>query len=186
MNSDEIARALYRLPLNEAIRRVKRWNTFRHALFATGQLYDPIEPESPFYLADVLSVLERKYHFRRDAVPEYITLQVGRAAREQYIKGLQEEYALPPAERFKRVSGLAKGFCYDIWDVDTWEDPFSCLIKIPAEINRKGLEFSYFGPRAEMLTNPELRPLFFDPRVTVLHGAEAVKVARETFEEVTK
>src|SRR2546429_235283 len=82
--------------------------TFRSASFATAELFDPLEATEPFRRCDLLSIIEEEWCFRRDAVPEWITLKTGRAAREQLIEGLKEEYGLDPAMRFKRLEGSAR------------------------------------------------------------------------------
>jgi hypothetical protein len=171
--TNEITRTAFRMPLAEAIRVHKRWPKFRSASFATAELFDPIDPVAPFALADLLPEIEEEWCFRRDAVPDWITLKTGRAARERFIERLTEECELDPATRYKRIEGSARAYLYSPEDPETWrDDPFLCLIVVPSEHSGMGREFSWFGGRANALTNPLLRPWFFDPRARVLHGVK--------------
>jgi hypothetical protein len=184
MNADELMRTAYRIPLEEAIRLHKRSPTFRSASFATAELLDPLEPTQPFRRCDLLPIIEEEWCFRRDAVPEWITLKTGRAAREQLIEGLKEEYGLDPAMRFKRLEGSARAYFYDVHDPDTWRhDPFLCLITVAPEHGGLEVEFNWFGSRARALTDPALRPWFFDSRSRVLHGSDAVRLATDAWKK---
>jgi hypothetical protein len=181
---DLLAKTVFRVPLKEAIRLYKRSDTFRHVLFATAELDDPIEPAIPFIRHDLLPILEREWCFKRDCVPDYMRVHVGRAARERVIEGLRSDYNLEPAERFSRLKKSLGAEAVEPSDPDTWEhDVYSCLLLVPAELSGADAPFCWLGGRAEALTR--YRDWFFDPRVTVLHGAEAVKAARTVLKEGT-
>jgi hypothetical protein len=176
-----IAHDLFRLSLDEVTRRHKRSPIFRHPLFAVGELEDPLEPGVPFNMQAPLPEIEREWKFTRDAVPAYIKLTVGRAARERSLAQLQKEYTLPPAERFKLIEGTVKVEQYNVNDPETWDTPFFCAIKFPAEYINPAMPVHWFGNRSVALTDPRVRPWFFDPRSTVLHGKAAVDQARQAF-----
>lgn len=173
------ANYLFRLSLSEATRHMKRSDLFRHVLFAVGEVHDPLEPETPFNMQALLPEIEREWHFRRDAVPDYIKLFVGRAARERSLAKLAEEYSLPPAERFERIEGSVRAYQYSVCDPETWDTPFFCVIRIPAELGGAGMPIFWCGNRSSALTTPLIREWFFDARSKVLHGKEAVELARQ-------
>lgn len=178
------AHDIFRLSLSEAIKHMKRSPLFRHVLFAVGEVNDPLEPNSPFNMQAVLPEIEREWHFCRDAVPDYIKLFVGRAARERTLAGLEEEYSLQPAERFRRVEGSIKAYQYCVHDPQTWDTPFFCVIRIPAELSGQGLPIFWCGNRSTALVNQWVRPWFFDARAKVLHGQEAVALARQAVKQL--
>jgi hypothetical protein len=173
------AHRFFRVSLDEAMRYLKRSEIFRHPLFAYGELFDPIEPETPFVREQPLPELEKIWHFRREAVPDYITLYVGRAVRERALAAMEEEYALAPAERFRRLEGSVACQRYNANDPETWANPWFTVIVIHAELSGIGMPVIRLGGRAEALTNPARRPWLFDPRAKVLHGAEAVSFAEQ-------
>lgn len=175
---NELTRTVFRMSIGELIRRTKRLDMFRHPLFATAELFDPLEPDKPFTKTGILPIIEQEWHFRRDAVPNWITLNVGRAARDRTIAGLKSEYDLPPAERFARVKDGIHGRFYDPRNPDTWDDAYSCLLLIPPHLSGEFIPLYWYGGRSEALTHPQLRQWFFDPRVKVLHDAEATREAR--------
>lgn len=176
-----IAHDFFRLSLPEVTRLHKRSSIFRHPLFAVGELEDPLEPAIPFNMQAPLPEIEREWHFTRDAVPDYIRLTVGRAARERSLAQLQKEYTLPPAERFKLTEGTVKIQQYNVNDPETWDTGYFCAIKFPAEFSNPAMPVYWFGNRSEALSNPRVRPWFFDPRSKVLHGKAAVDQARQAF-----
>jgi hypothetical protein len=176
-----IAHDFFRLSLAEVARRHKRSPIFRHPLFAVAELEDPLEPAIPFNMQAPLPQIEHEWRFSRDAVPEYIRLTVGRAARERSLAQLQKEYTLPPAERFALIEGTVKVEQYNVNDPETWDTPFFCAIKLPAEFSNVPMPVYWFGNRSDALTNPRVRPWFFDPRSKVLHGKAAVDQARRAF-----
>jgi hypothetical protein len=169
---------VFRLSLAEAVRRTKRSDAFRHPLFACGELHDPLEPETPFNMQAPLPEIEEAWNFRRDAVPAWIRLFVGRAARERVLVSLQAEYNLTPAERFRRLEGTAKCDRYSVSDPETWDTPFFCYVSIAAEFSPVGIPLVWVGNRSEALINPHIRSLFFDSRAKVVHGEEATRLAR--------
>jgi hypothetical protein len=176
-----IASDFFRLSLAEVTRRHKRSPIFRHPLFAVGELEDPLEPDVPFNMQAPLPEIEHEWKFSRDAVPEYIKLTVGRAARERSLAQLQKEYTLPPAERFKRIEGTVKTEQYNPSDPDTWDTGFFCAIRFPIESSNSALPAYWFGNRSVALTDPRVRPWFFDSRSKILHGKAAVDQARQAF-----
>jgi hypothetical protein len=176
-----IAHDLFRLSFAEVIRLHKRSEVFRHPLFAVAELEDPLEPALPFNMQAPLPEIEREWKFRRDAVPDYIRLTVGRAARERSLAQLQKEYTLPPAERFKLIEGTIAIEQFDPGDPDTWNTGFFCAIEFPPELSNAPFPVYWFGNRSVALTDPRVRPWFFDSRSKVLHGKEAVDRARQEF-----
>jgi len=174
-----IAHDFFRLPLAEVMRRHKRSPIFRHVLFSVGELHDPLEPEVPFNMQGLLWEVEQEWRFRRDAVPEYIKLFVGRAARERSLSRLAEEYCLPPTERFKRIETTVKMAQYSTHDPETWPSPFFCAIVLPAEFSAVGVPITWCGNRSSAPTDPAIRPWFFDKRSKVFHGEEAVKLCQK-------
>jgi hypothetical protein len=176
-----ITNDFFRLSLDQAVRNHKKSPIFRHVLFACAELHDPLEPDVPFTMQAPLPEIEKEWHFRRDeGVPAWIKLYVGRAARERALAKLIEEYSLPPAERFKRIECSIKIKRYDVDDVDTWDIGFFCVIWIP-EYNGDGTPFVWCGNRDQALTDPRIRPWFFDARAKLIHGNEAVEIARRQF-----
>jgi hypothetical protein len=173
-----IAHDLFRLSFAEVIRLHKRSEVFRHPLFAVAELEDPLEPALPFNMQAPLPEIEREWKFRRDAVPDYIRLTVGRTAREKSLAQLQKEFTLPPAERFKLIEGTVKIEQYDVSDPETWDTGYFCAIEFPVESSDPAMPFTWFGNRSVALTDPRVRPWFFDARSRVLHGKEAVDLAR--------
>lgn len=165
------------MPLDEAIRQHKRLDLYRHPLICAGELFDPFEPDVPFFRVDLLPVMEREWHFRRAAIPDYMKIWTGKTARERIIRGIREEYELSPAERFRRIKGVAQGALYKGSDPETWDEEyeFMCLFPIPPSL---GGNF-WFGGRCEALANPKLRPILLDLEIKVLHGAEAVRTIRK-------
>ena len=129
-----------------------------------------------------LPEVEREWKFTRDAVPDYIRLTVGRAARERSLAQLQKEYTLPPAERFKLIEGTIAIEQYDPCDPDTWDTGYFCAIGFPVELSNSATPIFWFGNRSVALTNPRVRPWFFDPRSKVLHGKAAVDRAKAAFQ----
>jgi hypothetical protein len=176
-----IAHDFFRLSLAEVTRRHKRSAIFRHPLFAVAELEDPLEPALPFNMQAPLPEIEREWRFTRDAVPDYIKLTVGPAARERSLAQLQKEFTLPPAERFTLIEGTVKVERYNVNDPDTWDTPFVCAIRFPIESSNSTLPVYWFGNRSAALTDPMVRPWFFDPRSKVLHGKAAVDQARQAF-----
>lgn len=106
---NDITRDIFRMSLAEAIRYHKRSPLFRHVLFAVGECHDPLEPAAPFVIQDTLPAIEHEWCFRRDAVPDYIRLSVGRSGRSRCIEKLTEEYALPPAMVLHGHAAMDKG-----------------------------------------------------------------------------
>jgi hypothetical protein len=174
-----IAHDLFRLSLAEATRIMKRSSIFRHVLFAVGELDDPLEPGDPFIMQAPLPEVEKQWHFSRASVPSYIRLSVGNAARERSLTKLAEEYLLTPAERYRRLKGSVECDQYSVHDPETWDTPFFCVIRIPAELSGNGLPILWLGNRSTALVSPQIRALFFDVRSKVSHGKEAVNFARE-------
>jgi hypothetical protein len=179
VNADELAQRVFRIPMEEAIRMQKRNSKFRHVLFAAAELDDPIDPAGgPFTKHDLLSVIEKDWDFRRDAVPDHINLFVGRAARERLIQGIREDYNRMPADRYRQADEAARCVLENPDDPDSWwDDPFACALLVPVELTGLDIGICWFGSRAEALTR--YRKWFFDPRCNVFHGTEAVKMARE-------
>ena len=133
--SDAIVNAVFRMSMDDFIRRLKRTDQFRHPLFAASELFDPLDPVNPFTAQGPLPIVERVWHFSRDSVPEYIKLWVGREARERVLTGIKADYDLPPEERFKRIQRDVKCELYDFCDPETWDTGFFCLIEMPLEYN---------------------------------------------------
>jgi hypothetical protein len=75
--SDAIVNAVFRMSMDDFIRRLKRTDQFRHPLFAASELFDPLDPVNPFTAQGPLPIVERVWHFSRDSVPEYIKLITG-------------------------------------------------------------------------------------------------------------
>jgi hypothetical protein len=176
------ANDLFRLSLSEATRRMKRSEVFRHPLFAVGELHDPMEPEIPFNMRAPLPEIESEWSFRRDSVPDFIKLYVGRPARKRCLAKLEEEYNLPPVERFRRLKESVETHQYRVHDPETWDTPFFCVIRIPAELSDSAMPVFWCGNRSVALTDPRVRPWFFDVRSRILHGKEAVELARAVFQ----
>lgn len=175
-----IAHDFFRLSFAEVVRRHKRSPIFRHPLFAVGELHDPLEPDVPFNMQAPLPEVEKEWHFRREAgVPAWINLYVGRAARERSLAKLAEEYTLPPAERFKRIETTVKMEQYSADDPDTWSTGYFCAIHVPAEFSAAGMPITWCGNRSSALSDPAIRPWFFDKRSKVFHGEEAVKLCKQ-------
>jgi hypothetical protein len=173
------AHQLFRLSLEEIIRRTKRNDIFRHPSFACAELFDPLDEANPFVMQAPLPEIEREWHFRRDAVPEWIRLFVGRAARERTLKNLEAEYNdLEPSERFKRAEDAFRIARYSVTDPETWNTPFFCFISVAAAFSGIGIPLIWVGNRSTALTDPKIRPWFFDERAKVVHGEEATLLAR--------
>ena len=135
----------------------------------------------PFNMQAPLPQIELEWKFTRDAVPDYIKLTVGRAAREKSSAQLEKEYTLPPAERFKLIEGTIAIEQYDLGDPETWDTGDFNAIEFPIQYCNPAMPFSWFGNRSVALTDLRVRPWFFDPRSKVRHGKEAVDRAKEKF-----
>jgi hypothetical protein len=176
-------RDFFRLSLADATRRLKRSEIFRHPWFAMAELFDPLDPATPFVVQAPLPQIEKAWFFQREAVPEYIELFTGRAARQRSLAKLQEEYALAAHERFARIDGAIKCAQFQATDPSTWCTPFFCAI-LPAELRHAPVPLLWAGNRSVALTHPTIRPWFFDPRSQVLHGAEAHNFARQAWRKI--
>jgi hypothetical protein len=181
-----ITHDFFRLSFAEVMRMHKRSEIFRHPLYAVAELHDPLEPAVPFNMQAPLPKIESDWNFTRDAVPDYIQLFTGRAARERSLSMLQEEYRLAPAERFKRIESTVKAELFDVADPDTWDTGFFCAIDVPAELAGLPLPLLWCGNRQRALVEHRVRQWFFDPRSRILHGKEAVELARQRFSELTQ
>jgi hypothetical protein len=126
-----------------------------------------------------LPEIERDWKFKRDSVPEYIRLTVGRAARERSIAKLTEDYSRSPAERFKLCESAIKVIGVRNLDPDTWNPEFFCFIRVPLELSGEGIPIYFAGSRDHALTDLFFRPWFFDPRAEILHGEAALTRAKE-------
>jgi hypothetical protein len=129
--SDVMAKQIFRMPMAEYIRNLKRSDMYRHPLFCAGELHDPFDPANPFTYQGPLPAIEKDWHFSGDLVPEYIKIWVGRSAREKVLEGIQEHYNLPLAERYKFVERDVKCHLYDPHDPETWDTGFFCVIEMP-------------------------------------------------------
>jgi hypothetical protein len=174
------AHQLFRLSLEEITRRTKRSELFRHPLFATAETDDPLEPAAPFVQQGLLPLIEAEWYFARDAVPDHIRLTTGGEARKRCLIKLAEEYGLPPAARFKRVQDAFKIKQYNAADPETWDTGYFCFISVTAEFSGIGIPLIWVGNRSNALTDPRIRPWFFNQRARVVHGEEAVNLARLT------
>jgi hypothetical protein len=175
-------RTLFRRSLPEWIRLMKRSPVFRHPLYAVASLVDPLEPDRPFLRQGPLPEIEQDWQFTRDAVPDYIRLSVGRAARERAIADFTREYnASDPAQRWKSIEEAIKFR-------DDEDDPFSgppelyCFLLVSAELTGS-IPIAYGGPRDRVLTNRMLRRWFFDERAELLHGQPAMARAKALLRE---
>lgn len=174
---------VFRCPLDKALKLHKRSALFRHVLFSLGELDDPIEPEIPFIQILPLPELEERWRFSRDAVPDYIRLTVGRAARARFIEKLTEEYNLPTAERFRRIKDRQDTWAHETKNPETWSATFAVFIHIPAGVCGLPMDLHFAGGREQVLTHPMWRPWYFSPLATVWHGEEALEMARAMTKE---
>jgi hypothetical protein len=148
-----------------------------------AELFDPVEPGSPFVRHGPLPQLEIDWHFKRQAVPDYIQLFVGRVGRLRWLAKLEEEYNLDPHERFERIDGSIKCAQFKADDPATWCTPFFTAI-LPAELRSAPVPLCWAGNRSVALTHPTIRKWFFDPRSQILHGAEAHNFARQAWRKI--
>jgi hypothetical protein len=173
------AQELFRIPLNEFIKRTKRNELFRHVLFEVTKLEDPLEPGVPFIRYGILPQLEREMNFRRDAVPPWITLKIGKAARDWTISGIIEERTtLPSAEHYRRIKDTHQAATQTPEDPSTWPAEYAIFLKVPPEVSGMPIPLSIASSRARVLTHPVWRDWFFDDRVEKWHREEALEMAK--------
>jgi hypothetical protein len=180
-----IAHDFFRMSLREATRRLRRSETFRHPHYAMAELFDPVQPDTPFVRHGPLYQIERDWYFSREAgVPDYIKLFVGRVGRLRWLAKLEEEYALDPHERFQRIDGSIKCAQFEANDPATWgSTPYFCAVR-PDELRHAPVPIFWAGNRSVALTHPMVRKWFFDPRSEVLHGTEAHTFARQAWRKI--
>jgi hypothetical protein len=156
---------LFRLTLPRIIRRFRSLPWFRDPKLAIVELDDPVRPGESFFSIGTLRALEVEYNFRRDRVPAYLRVFIGRGARNRIISKLREIYNLDIIERVAQLSQVG---------APVNDDPsYLCLIELPPG---KPL---FFGSRLTALVQPPLRELFFTDGAPVFHGVDAVERMRE-------
>jgi hypothetical protein len=162
----------FRITLAQAKRRMRRSPIFRDPLYAMAELEDPEQPGRPFVQHGPLPALERKWFFKRDdGVPPWIKLWVGSAARRRMLQGIEKEFDLPPAERFKLIEESLQCTACQTLDPENWNNPFLCAIKLPAPE-----PIWWWGKREIALSNPVLRDWYHNNEV--FHGAAAYEVVQ--------
>jgi hypothetical protein len=172
------ASQLFRLSLKDARRRLKRSELYRHREYGVGELFDPLEPGRPFFMQALVGQIEKAWHFSRRAVPEHIKLFTGRQARLRALLDLKKEYDLDPIDRFFCIENSIKCTQFQPDDPSTWDTGFFCVI-LPGELRHAPMPIFWAGTRSSALTNPIARKWFFAADSEIMHGAEALRFARQ-------
>ena len=119
--------------------------------------------------------LELTWHFKRDAVPPWIRLYTGRAARRRTLQAIEEEYALPPAECFGLIEESLQCPAYSALYPQSWNIPFLCAVKIPTP---QPSSIWWWGGRDAALSNPVVRGQYHNKQARVFHGAAVFEVVQ--------